>query len=325
MAPESLLPVYLLTGSDRPKRSVALRRLRDRFGSDSVELLSADSASGPDAVAAANALGLFGDAAGRAVVVESVENWHKADVDALGAYLDDPTPDTVLVLVADELRKDSPLEKLAASKGEVLRYDIPKGAKLVSWVTGQFKESEVRADGDAARALVEIVGEEPVALAAEVTKIAAWADGEPVGRREVEQLATPGREAAAWAVTDAWGTRDLSTLLEACELALEKKDPFLIAVNLASHVSRVRAAQALAEEGLAVREIASRLRMKEFPARKALQQAERYSRAELDAALVRLAELDAAIKGASRLSAELELLRALVDVTRGVEQPVAAI
>ena len=324
MAPESLLPVYLLTGSDRPKRSVALRRLRDRFGSDSVELLSADSTSGADAVAAANALGLFGDAAGRAVVVESVENWRKADVDALGAYLDDPTPDTVLVLVADELKKDSALEKLAASKGEVLRYDIPKGAKLVSWVTGQFKESEVRADADAARALVEIVGEDPVALAAEVTKIAAWADGEPVGRREVEQLATPGREAAAWAVTDAWGTRDLPTLLEACELALEKKDPFLIAVNLASHVGRVRAAQALAEEGLAVREIASRLRMKEFPARKALQQAERYSRAELDAALVRLAELDAAIKGASRLSAELELLRALVDVTRGAEQPVAA-
>jgi DNA polymerase III delta subunit len=324
MAPESLLPVYLLTGSDRPKRSVALRRLRDRFGSDSVELLSADSVSGADAVAAANALGLFGDAAGRAVVVESVENWRKADVDALRAYLDDPTPDTVLVLVGDELKKDTPLEKLAASKGKVLRYDIPKGAKLVSWVTGQFKESEVRADTDAARALVEIVGEEPVALAAEVTKIAAWADGEPVGRREVEQLATPGREAAAWAVTDAWGTRDLPTLLEAYELALEKKDPFLIAVNLASHVGRVRAAQALAEEGLAVREIASRLRMKEFPARKALQQAERYSRAELDAALVRLAELDAAIKGASRLSAELELLRALVDVTRGAEQPVAA-
>ena len=105
-------------------------------------------------------------------------------------------------------------------------------------------------------------------------------------------------------------------LLDACELALEKKDPFLIAVNLASHVGKVRAAQALAEEGLAVREIASRLRMKEFPARKALQQAERYSRAELDAALVRLAELDAAIKGASRLSAELELVLALVDVTR---------
>ncbi|HEY7148821.1 MAG TPA: DNA polymerase III subunit delta [Gaiellaceae bacterium] len=321
MATESLRPVYLLTGSDRPKRTVALQRLRARFGPDSVELLSADSSSGPDAVASANALGLFGDSAGRAVVVESVEAWRKADVDAIRAYLDDPTPDTVLVLVADELRKDSPLEKLAAGKGEVLRYDVPRGSKLVAWAAGQFKEAGVQADGEAARALVEIVGEDPVALAAEVSKIADWADGDPVGRREVEQLATPGREAAAWAVTDAWGARDLPAVLEACELALEKKDPFLIAVNLASHVGKVRAAQALAEEGLAVREIASRLRMKEFPARKALQQAERYSRAELDAALVRLAELDAAIKGASRLSAELELVRALVEVT---QQPVVA-
>ena len=174
MSPESLLSVYLLTGSDRPKRSVALKRLRDRSGSDSVELLSADSAPGADVVAAANALGLFGDSGGRAVVVESVEAWRKADVDALRAYLDDPTPDTVLVLVADDLRKDSPLEKLAASKGEVLRYDVPRGGKLVSWVSAQFKEAGVRADGDAARTLVEIVGEDPVALASEVGKFAAW-------------------------------------------------------------------------------------------------------------------------------------------------------
>jgi DNA polymerase III delta subunit len=113
-------------------------------------------------------------------------------------------------------------------------------------------------------------------------------------------------------------------LLEACELALEKKEPFLLAVGLATHVGRVRAAQVLAEEGLGTREIASRLKIKEFPARKALQHAERYSRAELDAALVRMADLDAAIKGASRLSSELELLRALIDVTRPLEQPLAS-
>ena len=52
-----------------------------------------------------------------------------------------------------------------------------------------------------------------------------------------------------------------------------------------------------------------------------MQHAERYSRGELDTALVRLAELDAAIKGGSRLSTELELLRALIDVTRPAAQP----
>ena len=60
MSSDPLRPVYLLTGSDRPKHLRALRRLRARFGPEAVEQLSAEDASGADAVAACNALGLFG-------------------------------------------------------------------------------------------------------------------------------------------------------------------------------------------------------------------------------------------------------------------------
>jgi DNA polymerase-3 subunit delta len=325
MSAEPLLPVYLLTGSDRPKHLRALRRLRGRFGPEAVEQLSAESASGEEAVAACNALGLFGGhGGGRLVIVESVERWRKADVDAVDAYLRNPVEGAVLALVALGPLRGSTLTTLAEQHGRVLDYNVPKANNLHRWVAAEFKRLGVTADADAARALVELVGDDTVALSNEIEKLGAWAGDEPIGRAEVEQLAAPAREAAAWALTDAWGTRDLPTLLEACELALEKKEPFALAVGLASHVGRVRAAQAMAAEGLGAREIATRLKVKEFPARKAMQHAERYSRAELDAALVRLAELDAAIKGASRLSSELELLRALIDVTRPVEQPVAA-
>jgi DNA polymerase-3 subunit delta len=321
MSSEPLLPVYLLTGSDRPKQLRALRRLRARFGAEALEQLSADSASGADAVAACNALGLFGgEGGGRLVIVQGVERWRKADVDAVAAYARDPVPVTVLALVADEVPRGSALPAIVEKHGQVLRYEAPKAANLHSWVRKEFERLGVAADADAARALVEIAGDDTVALANEVEKLVAWADGEPISRKEVEQLAAPGREAAAWALTDAWGTRDLPTLLEACDLALEKTEPFLLAVRLASHVGRARAAQALAEEGLGARDVARRLKIKEFPARKVLQHAERYSREELDSALVRLAELDAAIKGASRLSGELELVRALIDVTRPADQ-----
>jgi DNA polymerase III subunit delta len=322
MSSEPLLPVYLLTGSDRPKHLRALRRLRARFSPEAVEQLSAEGASGADAVAACNALGLFGGGGGRLVIVEGVERWRKADIDAVAEYLKNPVDGAVLALVVDGALRGSTLSALSAKHGQVLHYDVPRPNSLHKWVQAELKRVGVSADGEAARALVELVGDDTMALAGEVEKLAAWSGGEPVGRREVEQLATPGREAAAWALTDAWGARDLPALLEACELALEKKEPFLLAVGLASHVGRVRAGQALAEEGLGVRDIAGRLKMKEFPARKALQHAERYSRGELDSALVRLAELDAAIKGASRLSAELELLRALIDVTRPAPQTV---
>ena len=325
MSSEPLLPVYLLTGSDRPKHVRALLRLRSRFEAEAVEQLSAESASGADAVAACNALGLFGgEGGGRLVIVQAVERWRKADVDAIAAYLRDPVRGAVLALAAEELPRGSALVNLAEKHGRLLRYDVPKSSSLHSWARAELERLGVSADADAARALVELVGDDTVALASELEKLAAWADGEPVGRAEVEQLATPGREAAAWALTDAWGARDLPALLEACDLALEKKEPFLLAVGLAAHVGRVRAAQALAEQGLRTREVAAQLKMKEYPARKALQHAERYSRDELDSALVRFAELDAAIKGASRLSGELELVRALIDVTRPAEQAVAS-
>lgn len=320
MSSEPLRPVYLLSGTDRPKIRRALSRLRARFAPESVELLSADVVSGADAVAACNAIGLFGTdegETGRLTVVEGVERWRQEDVEAVGGYLENPAPGNVLALVADAPPKIGALVQAAERAGQVLQFDVPKPRDPSVWVRSEFERLGARADADAARALVEIVGDDVIALASEVEKTAAWARGEPVGRREVEALAVPSGETFVWALTDAWGTRDVAAVLTACETLLERRtrEPFGIAAALASYVSRVRAAQALRAEGLSTGDIAKRLRMKDYPARKAVGHAANYTPDELDAAVVRLAALDAALKGGSRLSAELELERALVDVT----------
>jgi DNA polymerase III delta subunit len=137
----------------------------------------------------------------------------------------------------------------------------------------------------------------------------------------VEALATPSREAATWAITDAWGERDAGTLSAAAEAELERREPFAISVRLAAHVSLVRAAKALAAEGVGAKEIAKRVKAHEFRVRKALGHADRYSEEELDAVVVRLAALDAALKGGSRLSGSLELTRALAELTEPVKAP----
>jgi DNA polymerase III subunit delta len=321
---EPLLPVYLLTGSDRPKIVRALGRLRARFGDESVEHLTADSASGADAVAACNALGLFaGDAGGRLVLVEGVEQWRKADAEAIAAYLSDPVPGAVLALVANAPLRSDALTKAAAVAGKVLTYDAPKPRDLPTWVRAQFESRGASLDHDAARALVEIVGDDLAALETEADKLTTWAGGRSLSQDDVEALATPAREATAWALTDAWGERDLSALLAACEAELERRDPFGVSTRLAAHVGLVRNVQVLAGEGLAARDIAKRLKLHEFRIRKALGHARNYTPDELDAAVVRLAALDAAIKGASRLSGELVLTRTLIELTR-TREPAAA-
>jgi DNA polymerase III delta subunit len=69
------------------------------------------------------------------------------------------------------------------------------------------------------------------------------------------------------------------------------------------------------EQGFEVREIAEQLGLKEFPAKKQAAQAGNYSGEELARATLRMAELDVALKGGSRLAPELELERALLEVT----------
>jgi DNA polymerase III subunit delta len=310
---QQLRPVYLLTGTDKPKIGRALQRLRSRFAEGAIDHLSADTAGGEDAVAACNALGLF--EGGRLVIVEGVERWKAADAKPIAAYLDDPAPATVLALVGGELKAGSALAKACAKAGDVRVWNVPK-RKLPDWVAEQFSRLGASADRAACEALVELVGEGLDELSSEVEKVATWAGGEAIGARDVELLAVAGREVAPWALSDAWGARDVAGVLAACESELERKEPFVLAARLASHVGLIRAAGRLAHDGLGSREVARRLDVHEFRARKALAQTENYSPDELDGALVRLAELDAALKGASRLSGELELVRALVEITR---------
>ncbi|HEY3017549.1 MAG TPA: DNA polymerase III subunit delta [Gaiellaceae bacterium] len=315
-----LKPVYLITGGDRPKIQRALRRLRDRVGEDAVELLSAHEAGGEDAVAASNSMGLLGGGR-RLVIVEDVERWKAADVKAVAAYLASPAPDTVLALVGVELKKDSVLGKACAKAGDVLVFDVPK-RRLPDWVTTQFKERGVGIDADAARLLVDVVGEDPEELATEVDKIATWAGEGAVGVREVERLAAGCAEIPGYELTDAWGRRDLAAALVSCETLLERSGdpvsrtvPALVGL-LVGHVGRVRDCQIFAEEGLSAREAAARFKRHPFYVEKLYAQARNYEPEELRAAVVRLAALDHAVKGGSRLAVDLELERAVIDITR---------
>jgi DNA polymerase-3 subunit delta len=323
-----LKPVYLITGRDRPKIQRALRRLRDRIGEDATELLSSHDASGDDAVAACNSLGLLGGG-GRLVVVDEVDRWKAADAKAVAAYLASPAPDTVLALVAAEMKKDSALAKACAKAGDVLVYDVPK-RRMSEWVTKQFADRGVSVDGEAARLLIEIVGEDPEELAGEVDKLATWSGGEPIGTQEVELLAAGCAEIPGYELTDAWGRRDLPGALRACQTLLERSGdpvsrtvPMLIGM-LVGHVGRVRDCQAYAEAGLTAREAASRLKRHPFYVEKLYAQARNYGPEELRDAVVRLAELDHAVKGGSRLSVDLELERALIEITRPRQAAAAA-
>jgi DNA polymerase III subunit delta len=311
---DELKSAYLLTGSDRPKIDRALHRLRARFGEDAVERLHAHDTTGDDAVAACNAMGLF-STGGRLVLVDEVERWKAADAKAIAAYLAAPAPDTVLALVGHELRKDSPLAKACAKAGSVLVYEVTK-KDLPKWIADQFALHGVKASAEAGRALLEAIGDNFQELASEIDKLALWAGADEITENEVEVLVAARAETPPWVLTDAWGKREVGAVLAACESILERSTPRSREVHglvgrLAGHIRRVQACQNLDAEGVRARDAAPKLKMHPFAAQKAFDQARNYSTEELREAVVRLAALDLALKGGSRLPAELELQRTL--------------
>jgi DNA polymerase III subunit delta len=338
VAPAELKPVYLIAGGDRPKIARALQRLRTRFDQNSVEHLSALDSSPDDVVASCNALGLFGGGdRSRLVMVESVDGrrdgdgrlgggWKAKELETIVAYLQEPAPATVLALIGEEIKPDSVLAKACRKAGDVLIYDVTK-RELPKWVVEQFKQAGVAVDFETARRLIELVGDNPELLAAEIDKLAIWADGSPVAEADVDALAIRAAEASSFELTDAWGERDAGAALASAELLLERSErnrrdelPRLAAI-LGSHVARVGQCKAWEEEGLSAKEGAAKLKRHEFYVRKLFGQAANYSRDELGEATVRLARLDLALKGGSKLPGDLELDRLLVEVARPADRP----
>ena len=319
-----LLSAYLITGTDHPKVLRALRRLRDRVGDDATETLDAAEASGEDAAASCNALGLFA-VERRLVIVEQVERWKTPDVKAVQEYLRKPAPTSVLALVGKELKRDSPLAKAVAKAGEILVYDLPtrgRKADLPKWVEQQFRERGIVIDHEAARALVELAGDSADELATEVDKLSIWAAGERIGEWEVAELVPARADTPPFDLTDAWGRRDVAAVLAASERIVERsgdspRDVFLrIAALVTNHVTRVRECQALDAEGVPPAAAADRLKRNRFYVQKLYEQARNFDEEELGDAVIRLARLDLALKGGSKLPGELEFTRALVDITR---------
>jgi DNA polymerase III subunit delta len=326
-----LKPAYLLTGSDRPKIEVALERLRRHFEHEAVELVSAFDSSGADVVARCNAGNLFGDS--RLVVVETIDGrlnadnrltggWKAADIAAVVEYLGSPAPGTTLALVAAELKADSPLGKACKKIGDVLEYAVAKRGHA-AWVAERFRQAGVPADSDACSALSHLVGDDMVTLAAEVDKLITWSGGEPVDGRVVEELVASVADTPSFAITDAWAQHETGDALEATENIFERSgrprrdEVARLAATLGGHASKLKTARRLAAEGVRPADALSQLGTRSsFYAGKLFQQAERFADDELRDATERLADLDLALKGNSKLESDLELQRTLIEISR---------
>ncbi|MGN6380054.1 MAG: DNA polymerase III subunit delta [Gaiellales bacterium] len=313
MAPE-LKPAYLIAGSDWPKVDAATARLRARFAEESVEQITVGGEHDADVVAACNALGLLGGP--RLVLVRGAEELDEPRAAAIVDYLRSPTPDTCLALFGGAgIDSKGALAKAVEAVGDVRFFDAPDRKQAVDWVVKRFADLGVRCPPGVARRLVERAGEDTGELALEVEKVATYAGAEQLEPDDVDALVPAASDVKPWEITDAWGRRDGAAMIALALADLDRADEVSrLVATLSAHVRKVRRAASLVEAGAGQADVAKQLGLKPYPAQKLVAQARQFELKELSAAIVRLADLDMAVKGASRMDSRFELELALADI-----------
>ena len=305
-------PVHLVKGSDEVLLAQGARDLVDRLvgDADRTEVLSefhGDDYAMGDVLIAVSTVSMFGS---RVVVARNASRFNSDDLAPLLAYLQDPAPDAVLVVVWDKpvtpgARANAVPKKLTdavkGAGGEVHDCGLPGGKGRGMWADEQMDAATVRLSPRARRLVVERLGDDLSRLGGILTVLDATFGDATVDPEDVEPYLGDAGAVPPWDLTDAIDAGDVPLAVTNLQrmLAGGARHPLQLMVTLQTHVERM-----LRLDGSGVRDdraAASLLGMKgsTFPAKKAMEQGRRLGGAKIARATVLLAAADADLRGRS--------------------------
>jgi len=295
--------VYLLLGDDEERKSRGVERLR---AGRTVEVHDA-AATGPETVVSAcNSFSLFGD--GPFVVLKDLDAWNAAQKAVIVDYLEDPSPGSDLILLGKKLGARERLLSAVKRSGEVHTFEQPTGKALVKWLVGHAKGLGLDLPEDVAEDLANRCSGDKMRLLQETEKLALYVGDNTATHEDVAALCPPEVQSNIFAFVDslAAGERDRAMdLLE--DLIGTGEPPLRLTFMIRRQFQLVARAGALIDRGTPRKELASRLKVPPFVARKLEEQGRKLGEADLERALALIQDLESGLKGGSDLSDELQI------------------
>ena len=305
------MTVYLLLGDDEERKSRGVEKLR---AGRTVEAFDA-SETGPETlVSACNSFSLFGE--GPFVVLRDLDAWNAAQKAVIVDYLEDPSPESDLILLGKKLGAREKLLSAAQKTGEVHTFDQPKGKALIRWLVGHAKKMDLDLPEDVAEDLTKRCSGDKTRLLQETEKLGLYVDNRTATHEDVAALCPADLQSNIFAFVDslAAGERDRAlALLE--DLISTGEPPLRLTFMIRRQFQLVARARALLDRGIPRKELSSLLKVPPFVARKLEEQGNKLDEQDLERALARIQDLEGGLKGGSDLSDELQVEKIVLDLS----------
>ncbi|MDL2227052.1 DNA polymerase III subunit delta [Deltaproteobacteria bacterium OttesenSCG-928-M10] len=216
------------------------------------------------------------------------------DWNSLADYLEDPNPETTIVMVIDKPDARLRFFKKAKNAGAEVEAKAPKGAALNKWLEERFAERGVNASPQAARLIIERAGTELPALLGEAEKLSLYlGEGGRVTPELVRELVSLAPSANVFELGEAMGRRDAKTALAVLLELLATEHHLPVLAMMVRHfriMLQIKTRQASLGRSRLGSDQASELGLHPFVLEKTQGQAAAWSWTELTRALAALEE-----------------------------------
>lgn len=186
----------------------------------------------------------------------------------------------VFTYITTPWKPDKRLKKLweAVEKGTIVEFAKQDQRDLVSWVTRHFAAREKRISTDLCLYLIDITGGTMTALAGEIDKICAYSGATEIKKTDIDAVTEPVLDAVVFQMTDMLSAGRYDQALQKLQQLLKmQQEPLAILGAVGSHFRRIGAARTLLDHGKTAYDLQKLCGIPDYPARKTMDAARRFS------------------------------------------------
>lgn len=314
-----LFPAYLFFGPESYLRREAVKRIREAIlpgGADEFNYttLDGEETQASEIASLASMSPLF---SGKRLLVvnnarffsrkkgsaesgkEEAAEAARGDETHILKYLADPSPDTCIIFnTGEEIDRRKKIFKEIARAGKAIEFTLLKAEDLTAWLDKQARLAGKSLAPGAAAEIIARSGNTLQALSMEIAKIISYTGtNRNITINDVLAVTPPNPEEDVFAVVDAIGGRNAARAIAGINrLVLQKQPPLAILAMVARQIRLILRAGEAIRSGIAAADLASRLGIHPFVARKIAAQQRNFNKDQLIRALVVLHGLDSAVK-----------------------------
>ena len=180
---------------------------------------------------------------------------------------------------------------------EVVEFSRQSPRELIPWVTRHFAAQGKKIPQELCAYLIDLTDGTMTSLQSEIRKISAYSGSDTVCRADIDAVTEPALDAVVFQMTDLLGTGEYGkALLKLQQLFKMQEDPIQILGVVGMHFRRISAARAMIDSGKNSDDLMRLTGLKDYPARKTMSAAGRFSVAFCRRAAELILETDYAMK-----------------------------